>query len=75
MNLFSVFDSLANGTLVEDMLDGVEKSIDQFEQFVGAGEEKLQSVADVADTAVQKITDGADRASGVIDVVTTKMNK
>ena len=60
MGLFDMFESFANGTLVDDMVGGLEKSIDQFERLVDLGEERLQSAANVADATLQKATDSAD---------------
>ena len=73
MSLFNLIDSFANGTLVDDMIDGLEKGVDQFEQLVGAGDEKLNSVANIADGALQNVIDGAEKAAAVSDVVAKKL--
>lgn len=75
MGWFDILDSFANGTLVDDAINGLEKGIDQFESLVGSGEEKLQSVVDSADTAIQSVTDKVDSASRAIDIVNDKINK
>lgn len=73
MNLFSLLDSFANGTLVEDAVNGLEKGVERFETLVGEGESKLSSVASVTDNALQNIVDGAEKAASVSDIVAKKL--
>ena len=74
MSLLSLFDSLANGTLVEDAINGLEKGIEQFESIVGEGESRLNSVVDATDGALQNVIDGAEKASAVSDIVAKKLD-
>lgn len=73
MSLFSLLDSFANGTLVDDMIDGLEKGVEQLERFAGSAEETSQSVVAGVERATETITAGADKASQVIDVVNRKI--
>lgn len=73
MGWLDALDSFANGTLIDDTFSSLERSIEQFEKLVGSGEEALQSVVDVADTAVQKVESSTEKATQVMDVVHKKL--
>ena len=71
MSIFGVFSSLADGSFIDD----IEKGLEQFENFVGEGEQKLNSVVDTADAALQNVVDGAEKVANVTDVVASKLEK
>ena len=71
MSIFGVFSSLADGSFIDD----IEKGLGQFENFVGEGEQKLNSVVDTADAALQNVVDGAEKVANVTDVVASKLEK
>lgn len=73
MSLFSFLDSFANGTLVDDLVDGLEKGVEQIERFAGTAEEASQSVVSGVERATETIASGTDKVSQVIDVVNRKI--
>lgn len=73
MSLFSLLNSIADGTIGDNLVNGLEQSLDQLEQLAGKGEEKLAGASDVIDTTLQKVSDGADKATEVTDIVKRKI--
>lgn len=73
MGWFDAFESFANGTLLDDTMKKVENGIDQLEKFANSGEETLQSVVNVTETAADKLKSGTDKVVNVADVVNEKL--
>ena len=73
MNLFSVLTSLADGTLVDDAINGLEKGVETLESWADDGSSKLESVVDAADGALQSVIDGAEKAAAMSDIVAKKL--
>ncbi len=73
MSLFSLLDSFANGTIVDDLIDGLEKGVEQLERFAGSAEEASQSVVAGVERATETITSSTDKVSQAIDVVNRRI--
>ncbi len=74
MSLFGLFDSLANGTFADDIVNGLEKSIETLEKFADSGASAVDTVASAASNTLDRVVDGAEKAANVADVVVDKLD-
>ena len=75
MGFFDSLQSFADGTLIEDTLKRFDEGLANVENLIGESDQKLQSAVDVAEGTLQRVVDGADRASQVADTVVDKVKQ
>ncbi len=73
MSIFNLLDSFANGTLVDDLVGGLESGIDTLERVVDGSTSAVDMASNAASNALESMVDGVEKVANVADVVADKL--